>query len=84
MEDVRERLEAMLPKVPVPRDPGLPHPAMAKLFMRDDEKRERQKGLSYVSTWDAPLYDTPIQQRRLLESRCIPSGARHSRLCRGG
>lgn len=38
---------------------------MAKLLKRDDEKRERRKGLSYVSTWDAPLYDTPIQRRRL-------------------
>lgn len=55
----------MLPKVPVPRDSGLPHPAVAKLLKRDDEKRERQKGQSYVSTWDAPLYDTPIQRRRL-------------------
>ena len=65
MEAVQTRLEATLPKVPVPRDPGLPHPAVAKLLKRDDEKRERQKSLSYVSTWDAPLYDTPIQRRRL-------------------
>ncbi len=48
MEDVRQRLEAMLPKVPVPRDLGLPHPALAKLLKRDDEKRERQRGLPYV------------------------------------
>lgn len=65
MEDIRRRLDATLPKVPVPRDSGLWHPAAAKLLKRDDEKRERQKTLSYVSTWDAPLYDAPIQRRRL-------------------
>lgn len=65
IEDVRQRLEAMLAKVPVPRDLSLPHPAVAKLLKRDDEKRERQKGLSYISTWNTPLYDTPIQRRRL-------------------
>ena len=43
MEDVRERLEAMLPKVPVTGDSGLPHPAVARLLKWDDEKRERQK-----------------------------------------
>lgn len=59
MENIRERLSALLPKLPVPRAPGLPHPAVAKLLKRDDEKRERQLGLSYVSSWDTPLYDTP-------------------------
>ena len=65
MDDIRERLDAMLPKVPVPRELGLPHPAVAKLLKRDDDKRERQKGLSYISSWDTPLYDSPIQRRRL-------------------
>ena len=55
----------MPPLVPVPRELRLPHPVVAKLLNWDDEKRERQKGLSYISTWDAPLYDTPIQRRRL-------------------
>ncbi len=48
MEDVREQLWALLPKVPVPRYLETPHPAVAKLLKRDDEKRERQRGLSYV------------------------------------
>ena len=65
MVHLRKRLEALLPKVSVSRDLEAPHPAVAMLLKRDDQKRERQKGLSYVSAWDAPRYDTPIQRRRL-------------------
>ena len=65
MEVVRESLDAVLPKVPVPRDLEVHHPAVAKLLKKDDGKRERQRGLSCVSSWDTPLYDTPIQKRRL-------------------
>ena len=45
MEKVRERLDAMLPKVPLPGSPGMPNPTVAKLLMWDAEKRERQKCL---------------------------------------
>lgn len=54
MEDVRKRLDAMLLKVAVQKDSGLSPPAVAKLLKRDDDKREKQKGRSYIQRGTRP------------------------------
>jgi hypothetical protein len=65
IEEVRERVQASVRKLTVPKALDRPHPAVAKLLKEDDARREKSRSLSYVSSWDAPRYDSPIQRRRL-------------------
>lgn len=45
-----------------------PHPAIAKLLQEDEERREKQKASRWQrwpSSYDAPLFDSPFERRRL-------------------
>ncbi len=66
IDEVRARIEAMVGKTAiVDRDLKQPHPVVATLLRKDDERRAKSAGQSYVASWERVLYDTPIQQRRL-------------------
>src|SRR5215472_1696251 len=63
IEAVRERLSKLIGKLSVPRDVRDWHPAVERLFKEDDKRREKQLTTGY--SWDAPLFDTPFERRRL-------------------
>jgi hypothetical protein len=66
IDEVRARIESMVGKTAiVERDLKQPHPVVATLLRKDDERRAKSAGQSYVASWERVLYDTPIQQRRL-------------------
>jgi hypothetical protein len=65
VERVRERIAKTVGKLTVPREVRVWHPALDKLLKEDEQRRERQRTSSYPSSWDAPLFDTPFERRRL-------------------
>lgn len=52
-------------KVTVPRDLSRAHHAIAKILATDEQRRIAQLGRGYVSSWDAPRFTSPFEQRRL-------------------
>jgi hypothetical protein len=65
IDRVRERIAKTVGKLTVPRDVRIWHPAIDRLLKEDDQRRERHRASSFPSTWDAPLFDTPSERRRL-------------------
>jgi hypothetical protein len=65
IEAVRERIAKVVGKLIVPRDIVIWHPAIDRLLKEDDKRRERQLAACYPMSWDNPLFDAPIERRRL-------------------
>jgi hypothetical protein len=65
LELVRERIARALGKVSVAREIRDYHPAIDRLLKEDERRRETQRLSSYPMSWDAPLFDAPIERRRL-------------------
>jgi hypothetical protein len=65
IQAVRNRVETTVGKVVMPKGLEHPHAIVARLLRQDDVRREKQKGTSYISIFDAVRYDSPIQKRRL-------------------
>lgn len=65
IERVRERIAKTVGKVTVPREVRIWHPAVDRLLKEDEQRRERQRASSFSSSWDAPLFDTAFERRRL-------------------
>lgn len=65
IERVRERIAKTVGKLTVPREVRIWHPALDRLLKEDEQRRERQRASSYLSSWDAPRFDTPFERRRL-------------------
>ena len=82
IERVRERVAKTVGKLTVPREVRLWHPAIDKLLKEDEHRRERQRASSYPSSWDAPLFDTPLERRRLrvLNSMALATGMMNGKL----
>jgi hypothetical protein len=82
IERVRERVAKTVGKLTVPREVRLWHPAIDKLLKEDEHRRERQRASSYPSSWDAPLFDTPLERRRLrvLNSLALATGMMNGKL----
>ena len=82
IESVCERIAKTVGKVTVPREVRLWHPAIDKLLKEDEQRRERQRARSYPSSWDAPLFDTPLERRRLrvLNSLVLATGMMNGKL----
>jgi len=60
---VTERARKLLRKVPRTGSLTHPHPLIAPLLAGDEQRR--QKELTSEWTWDKPLFDTPMEKRRL-------------------
>jgi hypothetical protein len=65
IEAVRERIAKVIGKVTIPRDIAIWHPAIDRLLKEDDKRREKQLAAPYPVSWDNPLFDAPIERRRL-------------------
>ncbi len=65
IEAVRERIAKIVGKLIVPRDIVIWHPAIDRLLKEDDKRREKQLAARYPVSWDNPLFDAPIERRRL-------------------
>ncbi len=63
--EVRRSVEENIRKIRVPHVLEHPHPAVARVLKYDADRAEKQRQSSYVSSWYALRYDTPIQRRRL-------------------
>lgn len=62
---VRERIAKVVGKLTVPRDIVIWHPAIDRLLKEDDKRREKQLAARYQMSWDNPMFDAPIERRRL-------------------
>lgn len=65
IDAVRERVSVMVGKVSGPRAMTNPHPVVARLLEQDEGRCEKQRRAGYISTWNAPLFDSPVGRRRL-------------------
>jgi hypothetical protein len=65
MDALRARIEKRTRAVRVSSDFALAHPAIRALLAKDDQRREKQRESSYSYSWYAPVFDTPLQRRRL-------------------
>lgn len=50
---------------PIPPFPERAHRQIQKLLDADEERRHKYHASAYPSSWDAPLFEDPIEQRRL-------------------
>lgn len=65
LETVRQRVKAQIGRVSCPKTLTDPHIAIERLLQADEERREKQREDRYISSWNALLFDSPIDQRRL-------------------
>jgi len=64
LSEVTERAKQLVGKV---RAVSLtkPHPLIARVLQEDEKRREKQTASPYPSLFDAPLFDSPFERRRL-------------------
>ena len=62
---VTERVQKMVRKVAASHVSRASHPLIARLLDEDDRRREAREKSSYSLLSTAPLFDTPVAQRRL-------------------
>lgn len=62
---IQERIAQSIGKVVTPREVKYWQPAISRLLANDEKRREKQRASSYPSSWDNPLFDTPVERRRL-------------------
>lgn len=65
ISDVRARAVAMVGKVRIPKISVVSHKVISAVLREDEQRREKHRNSLYPSSWDSPLYDTPLQRRRL-------------------
>jgi len=65
MESVRARVDKRTSAVRVSSSFELAHPDIRKLLDKDVRKREKQRDSTYAWSWETPVFDSPLQKRRL-------------------
>lgn len=65
IDAVKKRVGRTIKPVKVGRDLSMAHPVVRKLLDTDSARREKYWASSYQSTYDAPFFDSPFEQRRL-------------------
>jgi hypothetical protein len=65
IEAVEQMIQKIIRKVPMVRSLSSDHHAVGKLLKVDEVRREKQRNSPYPSFWNAPLFDSPFEQRRL-------------------
>lgn len=65
LEDVEARIRKAVGSVKAVKSLDSAHHVIRRLLKADDERREKQLRSRWPSSWDAPLFDPPFEQRRL-------------------
>lgn len=65
VSEVAERVRKLVGSVAVQRDLSKAHQAVARLLEDDAARRQKYLASTYRSFWDAPLFDSPFERRRL-------------------
>jgi hypothetical protein len=65
LEAVREQAVRLAEKAPIRRTMSNPHPLIAGLLAADEKRKEAIAKSEYGFAWDKPLFDTPLEKRRL-------------------
>jgi len=61
--DLRAQELKAIGRVAVPKNLDKPHPGLAKLLKREEQRREKLRLSNWH--WDSPMFDTPLAQRQL-------------------
>lgn len=69
LADIRAKLIKKVKKVTVARDLSTAHPVIRKLIDADVPRRKKYLKSTYRSIFDAPYFDSPFEQWRLVGSR---------------
>lgn len=65
IESVRARIDKRTSAVRVSTSFELAHPDIRKLLEKDERKRKEQRDSNYAWAWNTPIFDSPLQRRRL-------------------
>tara|TARA_R110000868_G_scaffold2110_1_gene16303 strand:- start:12521 stop:13654 length:1134 start_codon:yes stop_codon:yes gene_type:complete len=71
---IDKEVRAIIKEVPIPPFPSHAHHKIRRLLDADNVRRQKQLATKYTSHWDAPLFDDPIEQRRLEVINAIMTG----------
>lgn len=63
--DLKARVQALVGKVTVPKDFTRAHRVVGKLLADDEARRQKQLASPWPSSFDAPLFASPFERRRL-------------------
>lgn len=74
IETVVDRVRTLVGKVAIPRDLSRAHHAIQALLAQDEERRKVYQTFSYHSSFDAPLFGSPFERRRLRLMNAIAMG----------
>ena len=65
LESLIKRVRQQVGKVTAPKSLAKSHKLIDKLLDEDERRREKQRNSSYPMSWNDPVFDSPIQRRRL-------------------
>jgi len=65
IETIRAQATAIVNKAPLPKTIGKTHRLIAKLLANDEVRLQKYLASQYPSSWDAPIFNTPFETRRL-------------------
>jgi hypothetical protein len=65
IDSVERKVRLALGKVRFVKTLDHPHEAIRKLLKADDERRQKQLQSRYPMPWDGPIFESPLEQRRL-------------------
>jgi hypothetical protein len=65
IELVRDRVRKSIGKIPAAKVLTLKHPVIERLLAEDEARRQRQLKATYTFSSEAPVFDSPFEQRRL-------------------
>lgn len=65
LELLIKRIRQQVGKVTAPKSLAKPHKLIGKLLDEDKHRLEKQRNADYHMSWNDPVFDSPIQRRRL-------------------
>lgn len=65
LPEVTARARELVGKVRATASLANPHPSIARLLQEDEQRREKQKASRWPLSFNAPLFDSPFERRRL-------------------
>jgi len=65
IDEIRQRVAASVAKAPLPKKMTKPHRLIAKILDGDEIRRQKYLASPYRSSWDAPIFDSAFEKRRL-------------------